>query len=170
MRRPGTVEVAKPSEREVVVARTFDAPRTLVFEAFTTPELVKRWLYGPDEWPMVACEIDFSVGGAYRYVWRHREKGDMAMGGVYREIVPPERIVHTELFDADWTGGETLVTTTFEERDGRTTVTATVLYSSRAARDAALKTPMIDGWSQSYGRLDALLAASSGGGGPRTAS
>ena len=152
------VTVTTPSDREVAVSRTFNAPRRLVFDAYTKPEMVKRWLYGPEDWPLAVCEIDLKPGGALRYVWRHREKGDMGMGGVFREITPPERIVHTELFDQDWTGGETLVTTIFDERDGRTTVTSTVRYSSKEARDGALKTGMIEGWSQGLDRLDALLA------------
>jgi uncharacterized protein YndB with AHSA1/START domain len=147
------LKLAKPSDREISVSRTFDAPRDLVFAALTKPEMVKQWLYGPEDWPMVTCEIDFKVGSKYRYVWRHKEKGDMGMGGIYREIVPPKRIVHTELFDEDWTGGETLVTTTFDERDGKTTVTSTVRYSSLEARDAALKTGMLDGWGKAYDRL-----------------
>ena len=147
------LNLTKTSDREISVSRTFDAPRELVFAALTKPEMVKAWLYGPEEWPMVTCEIDFKVGGKYRYVWRHKEKGDMGMGGVYREIVPTKRIVHTELFDQDWTGGETLVTTTFDEKDGRTTVTSTVHYSSLEARDAALKTGMLDGWGKAYDRL-----------------
>jgi uncharacterized protein YndB with AHSA1/START domain len=134
-----------------------------VFEAFTRPELVKRWLYGPDEWPLVHCEIDFKVGGTYRYVWRQKEKGDMGVGGAFREIAAPERIVHTELFDPDWTGGETVVTTLFKEQGSRTTVTATVLYSSQQARDAALKTGMLEGWSQAYDRLAELLASTTAG-------
>lgn len=152
------VTVTTPSDTEITVTRSFVAPRRLVFEAFTKPDLVRRWLQGPDDWPMVVCEVDFRVGGAYRYVWRNPGKGDMGMGGTFREIVPPERIVHTELFDQDWTGGETMVTTVFEERGGRTTVTATVRYSSQAARDGALKTGMIEGWGQAYDRLDGLLA------------
>src|SRR5262249_39833378 len=112
-----------------------------------------------EEWRLVQCDIDAKVGGGYRYVWRHKEKGDMGLSGVYREITPPERIVHTELFDEDWTGGGTVGTTIFEKRGGRTTVTSTVLYSSQAARDAALKTGMIDGWSQSLDRLAELLAS-----------
>jgi uncharacterized protein YndB with AHSA1/START domain len=146
-----------PSPREVVVSRTFDARRTLVFDAFTKPEMIKQWLFGPDEWPMVHCEVALKVGGAYRYVWRHRDKGNMAMGGVFREVVAPARLVHTELFDEDWTGGETLVTTVFEEKVGRTTVTTTVRYSSEKARDGALKTGTIRGWGQAYDRLGAYL-------------
>lgn len=147
----------KISAREIVVARTFDAPRELVFRAFTDPEMVIHWMWGPDEWRMVRCDIEFKVGGTYRYVWRHVEKGDMGMGGIFHEIVPPERLVYTELFDEDWTEGETLVTATFEEKDGRTTVTTTVRYSSERARDGALKTPMLRGWGQSYDRLDVYL-------------
>lgn len=161
MKPVANLTVTTPSDREVTVTRGFAAPRRLVFAAFTKPELVKRWLYGLDDWPLAECAIDLRVGGAYRYVWRHRERGDMGMGGVYREIVPPEWIVHTELFDQDWTGGETLVTTVFDERDGRTTVSATVLYSSREARDAALKTGMLEGWGRAYDQLADLLASPS---------
>lgn len=157
MTGPAGTIVTTPSDREVVVTRVFDAPRRLVFEAHIRPELVLRWLWGPDDWPLVECTIDARVGGRFRYVWRHAEKGDMAMRGEFREIVAPARIVHTELFDEDWTGGETVVTTVFEERDGRTTVTATVLYSSREARDGALRSGMTDGWSRALDRLEALL-------------
>ena len=152
-------KLIKPSEREITLARTFDAPRQLVFDAFTKPEMVKQWLWGPSEWPMVHCEIDLRVGGKLRYVWRHHTKGEMGMSGVFRDIKAPELLVNTELFDEDWTGGETLVTTTFEEHDGRTVVSATVRYSSQAARDGALKTAMIEGWSQGHDRLDELLAS-----------
>jgi uncharacterized protein YndB with AHSA1/START domain len=82
----------------------------------------------------------------------------MGMSGVFRDVVTLARLAHTELFDEDWTGGETLLTTTFEERGGRTTVAATVLYSSQVARDAALETGMVGGWSQGHDRLDELLA------------
>ena len=128
-----------------------------VFDSLTKPELVLRWLYGPEDWPPAHCDIDPRPGGALRYVWRHREKGDMGMGGVFRDVAPPERIVHTELFDQDWTGGETLVTTVLDEREARTTVQNTVRYSSQEARDAALETGMIAGWSQAYDRLAGLL-------------
>ena len=151
------LEAATPSEREITVSRTFDAPRALVFDAFTKADMIKHWLFGPDEWRMVHCEVDLRPGGAYRYVWRHRDKGDMGMGGVFREIVPPKRLVYTELFDEDWTGGETIVTSVFEEKGGRTTVTTTVRYSSQEARDGALKTGMLRGWGQSYDRLDGYL-------------
>ena len=158
MKNDGRLNVSASGEREVVMTRSFDAPRELVFDAFTVPDLVRRWLLGPPGMTMPVCEIDLKVGGRFRYVWRNSEGIDMGMGGVFREIAPPERIVHTELFDEDWTGGEALVPTLFTEEGGRTTVTMTVLYSSREARDAALKTGMADGVAASYDRLDELLA------------
>ena len=152
-----SLQVTTPSDREIVVVRDFEAPRRQVFDAFTRPDLVKRWLYGPEDWQMAVCEIDFREGGAFRYVWRHAGGSEMGLSGVYREIVPTERIVSTELFDEDWTGGETVVTTVFAEQAGTTTVTITVLYSSREARDGALATPMAEGMEMSYTRLDKLL-------------
>ncbi|MGB9333471.1 MAG: SRPBCC family protein [Candidatus Acidiferrales bacterium] len=150
---PGKLIVTTPSDREIAMTRTLDAPRELVFDAWTKPELLKRWLYGPDDWPFAVCEVDLRVGGALRFEWRHRGGGIMALSGVYREIVPFERLVFTEVFDEDWTGGETLVTMTFIEHDGKTTVTQSILYSSRAARDGALKTAMEEGMAMSYNRL-----------------
>lgn len=152
------LEVTLPSSTELTARRSVHAPRPLVFEAFTKPELVLRWLWGPDEWRMGECEIDFRVGGRYRYVWRNPEKGDMGMGGEYREIVVPERIVYTELFDEDWTEGETLCVTTFEEQEGHTLITTTVRYSSERARNNAMKTGMLEGWGATYDRLEDLLA------------
>src|SRR6188474_1394311 len=151
-------KVTASGEREIVMARTFDAPRALVFEAFTRPELVKRWLLGPPGWSMPVCEIDLKVGGRYRWVWRNDERGkDMGVSGTFREILGPERIVHDELFDEDWTGGQTIVTTEFSEANGRTLVTMTVRYSSAAAREAALGTGMTRGMEQSYQRLDEIF-------------
>ena len=159
MKNDESLNVSASGEREVVMTRSFDAPRELVFDAFTRPDLVRRWLLGPPGMTMPVCEIDLKVGGRFRYVWRTSDGSDMGMGGVYREIAPPERLVHTELFDEDWTGGETLVTTLFTEQGGRTAVTMTVLYSSREARDAALRTGMTDGVAASYDRLDEVLAS-----------
>src|SRR5262249_13590240 len=121
------LELTAPTDREIVMTRTFDAPRELVFEAWTRPNLVKRWLYGPEEWKLAVCDIDLKVGGALRFVWRHTDGRTMGMSGIYREIAPPERLVFTELFDEDWTGGETVVTMVFTERAGKTTMTQTVL-------------------------------------------
>jgi len=159
MKNTETLKVTTPTEREIVMTRVFDAPHRLVFEALTKPELFKRWLLGPPGWSLPVCEIDLKVGGACRFVWRGPDGTDMGMRGAYREIVPPERIVHTELFDEDWTGGETLVTTVLVEDGGKTTLTMTVLYSSREARDAALSTGMEQGVAASYDRLAELLAS-----------
>jgi len=154
-----TLSLTTPSERELRITRGFDAPRSLVFDCLSQPELVRRWLLGPAGWTMPVCEIDLRVGGRYRYVWRRPGRDDMGMGGVYREIVRPERIVQTELFDEDWTGGETLVTSVLTERDGATTLTTTVLYSSKEARDGALRTGMTEGVEASYDNLAQLLSS-----------
>lgn len=159
MLNTGNLKVQLVGDREIVMTRVFDAPRTLVFDAMTKPELVKRWLTGGPGWTMVVCEIDLRVGGAYRWVWRSPEGMDMGMGGIHREIARPERIVCTQLFDQDWTGGEVLGTLVLTERDGKTTLTNTMLYSSSAAREAVLKTPMEHGMAHGYDQLAALLAA-----------
>ncbi len=156
---PRTVDVTTPTDRSVQVTRVFDAPRDLIWEAHTNPELLRRWLLGPDGWTMPVCEIDLKVGGTSRFVWRGPDGTDMGMHGVYREIVPPERIVHTELFDEDWTGGETLVTTVLHEQADRTILTTTVRYASREARDGTLNSGMEQGVAASYDRLAELLAS-----------
>jgi uncharacterized protein YndB with AHSA1/START domain len=108
---------------------------------------------------MPVCEIDLRVGGAYRYVWRNEADGsEMGMGGVYQEIAAPERIVDIQKFDEDWTQGETVVTVMLTEKDGRTTMTTTVRYSSKEAREAMLATGMTGGMEAGYARLDALVA------------
>lgn len=160
MRNTGTLKVTTPSDREVLMTRVFDAPRHLVFEAWSKPELLKRWLSGPDDWELSECRVDLRVGGKIRFVWRQRGQNGKSMGmtATCREIVPPEKLVFTETWDEDWTGGETLVTMAFVEHEGKTTFTQTVLYSSRGARDAALKTGMEHGAAHSYDRLAELLA------------
>jgi uncharacterized protein YndB with AHSA1/START domain len=155
------LKVTTPSDREVVITRLFNAPRRLVYDAYTKPELVRRWLLGPPGWTMPICEIDLRVGGRYRFVWRGPKGESMGMGGVHREIVAPERLVSTQLFDEDWTGGETVGTLVLTEQGGRTTLTQTVLYASREARDGALRTGMTDGMEAGFVRLDELLASES---------
>ena len=160
MKDAGALRIIAHSEREVVMTRDFDAPRRLVFDALTKPELVKRWLGVRGGWSLVVCEIDLRVGGAYRYVWRKASaKIDMGMGGVFREVVAPERIVQTELFDEPWYPGDALNTTILTEKGGRTTLTCTMRYESEAARDAVLKSPMERGLAESYEKLDELLAS-----------
>jgi uncharacterized protein YndB with AHSA1/START domain len=158
MTTSATLQVTTPTEREIVMTREFDAPRTLVFDALTKPELVQRWLLGPPGWTMPVCEIDLKVGGAYRYVWRNADGTEMGMGGVFREIVAPERLVATERFDDSWYPGEALDTTVLSEQDGRTTLTLTVLYESREARDAVAESGMETGVAAGYDRLAELLA------------
>ena len=141
------------------MTRHFDAPRTLVFDALTKPELLKRWCFGPPGWSLKVCETALNVGATYRFVWRSPDGTEMGMRGVCREIVPPERIVATERFDEAWYPGEALVTTVLVEQGGKTTLTLTVLYESREARDAVLKTPMAQGVAAGYDRLAELLAS-----------
>src|SRR5271169_1068887 len=113
----GKLQVTARSDREIVITREFDAPRRMVFDAMTKPELLKRWLGVFGGWQLAVCEIDLRVGGPYRGVWRQSSDGsEMGVRGTYREIVPPERVVCTELFDVAWYPGEALITTTFTEQ------------------------------------------------------
>ncbi|HEV7522194.1 MAG TPA: SRPBCC family protein [Candidatus Angelobacter sp.] len=154
------LQITTPTDREIAMTRVFNAPRRLVFDALTKPELVKRWLLGPPGWSMPVCEIDLRVGGKYRYVWRRDSDGtDMGMGGVYREIVAPERIVATEKFDQAWYSGEAVGTARLAEQSGKTTLTQTVLYESKETRDAVLRSPMESGVAASYDRLSDVLAS-----------
>ena len=158
MKATSRLQITTPSEREIAMIRVFDAPRTLVFDAHTKPELVKRWMLGPPGWSMPVCEIDLRVGGTYRYVWRHDRDGTtMGMGGVYREIQAPERLVATEKFDESWYPGEAVDTIVLVEQGGKTTLTQTMRYESQETRDAVLKSPMEQGVAAGYERLDSLL-------------
>lgn len=158
MTTPGNLKLTTRGDREIVITRAFDASRKLVFDAHTKPELVKQWLLGPDGWSMPVCEIDLKVGGKYRYVWRRDKDGtEMGMGGVYREIVAPERLVATEKFDQSWYPGEAVGTFVLVEQGGKTTLTQTMLYESREARDSVLKSGMEKGVVASYDRLAKLL-------------
>ena len=151
-----------PSDREIQVTRDFHAPRRLVFDAFTKPDLVRRWLLGPPGWTMPVCEIDLRVGGAYRYVWRKEGEKDMGMGGVFRDVVPSERLVATERFDDAWYPGEALDTTVFVEDGAITRITITVLYQSREARDTARRSGMEHGMAAGYNRLEDVLSSLEG--------
>jgi uncharacterized protein YndB with AHSA1/START domain len=152
-----TLQVTTPTEREIVMTRVFDAPRSLVFDAWTKPELLKRWLGVRNGWSFAVCEVDLRVGGAYRFVWRGPDRGEMGMGGVYREIVAPERLVSTEKFDDPWYPGEALDTIVLVEENGKTTATTTVLYESQEIRDAVLESGMARGVAESYDVLDEVL-------------
>jgi uncharacterized protein YndB with AHSA1/START domain len=153
------LQVTTPSDREIAMTRVFDAPRSMVFDAWTRPELLKRWLGVRGGWTFAVCEVDLKVGGTYRFVWRGPDGTEMGMGGIYREIVRPERLVATEKFDQAWYQGEALDTTTFVGQGGTTTVTTVVRYVSREVRDGVLKSPMERGVAESYDKLDEVLAS-----------
>jgi uncharacterized protein YndB with AHSA1/START domain len=155
---PDSFKISTPTDREILVTREFSAPRQLVFDAFTKPELVRLWLLGPPGWTMPICEIDLRVGGAYRYVWRKEGEKDMGMGGVFREVVSPERVVATERFDESWYPGEALDTTVFVGEGDITKVTMTILYESKEARDTARRSGMEHGMAAGYNRLEELLS------------
>jgi uncharacterized protein YndB with AHSA1/START domain len=137
------------------MTRVFDAPRRLVFEAWTNPAHLPHWMLGPEGWTMPICEIDLRPGGAWRFVWRRVDGTEMEMRGIYQEVVPPERLVSTEAWGGDWP--ETLNTLLLSELDGRTTIEQRVLYPSKEARDAALQTGMKEGVSLGFDRLEAYL-------------
>jgi uncharacterized protein YndB with AHSA1/START domain len=150
-----TLKITTPNDREVVVMREFDAPRRMVFAAWTKPEYLPHWLLGPDGWTMPICEIDLRPGGPYRFVWRHTDGNEMVISGKYKEIAPPEKLVTTESWGGDWP--ETLNTIVFSEKNGKTTMTITILYPSKEARDAAVQTGMTKGMSMSFDRLASYL-------------
>lgn len=153
--RVHTTTFTTPSDREIVATRVVDAPRALVWECWTRPEHLRNWLLGPPGWTMPVCDIDLRLGGAWRYGWRGPDGEEMEMHGEYKEIAPPERLVHTERWGGDWP--EALNTLVLTEEDGRTMMTCTVLYPSKEARDMALGTGMKEGWSRSYDLLDEYL-------------
>jgi uncharacterized protein YndB with AHSA1/START domain len=155
------LKVTTPTDREIVMTRVFDAPRSLVFEAMSKPELLKRWLWGPPGWSMEDCDSDLKVGGAFRHVWRRSDGMEMSMAGVYREIVPPERIVRTEsfAFGCEAQAGEQVATVVLTQQGTKTLLTLTVLYPSKEARDATIASGMERGVAASYDRLADLLAS-----------
>jgi uncharacterized protein YndB with AHSA1/START domain len=161
MGNTGTLTVTTPTDREIVITRVFDAPRHLVFDTMARPEFLQRWLLGPPGWSMVVCESDLKVGGVFRHVWRGPDGQEMAMRGVYREVVPPERIVRTERFEfgCDAQSGEQVGTLVLTEQGDKTLLTLTVLYPSKEARDATIASGMERGLAASYDRLAELLAS-----------
>jgi uncharacterized protein YndB with AHSA1/START domain len=148
-------DTAKPT---IVTRRVVNAPRALVFDAFTKPEHIKRWM-GPRTFPMVHCESDLRVGGGYRFVHRGADGQEVVFHGTYREIVPPERIVRTFVFGS-LTEHEAIETLLLEEHDGKTTITTTSVHKTLAGRDGHLSGGRMEaGMTDGYSRLDALLAA-----------
>ena len=150
MKSAATLQLTAPGEREIVMTRVLDAPRKLVFDALTKPELVKRWLLGPPGWSMPVCEIDLRVGGKYRYVWRKDSDGtEMGMGGVYREIAVPERLVTTERFDEAWYPGEAVGTLVLVEQRGQ----QVQIVDERIAVTARQRHRFIEGFARLYRQL-----------------
>jgi uncharacterized protein YndB with AHSA1/START domain len=152
-----TLGIATRGDREVVLTRVFNAPRNLVFDALTKPELLKRW-YGPSGWSLVVCEIDLRVGGVWRFVVRRPDGKSIGQYGIYREIVLPERLVNTERWE-DWDPGETLATTILTEQAGQTTLSCTLLFPSQQVRDTVLKSGLEHGATEGYAKLAQLLAS-----------
>jgi uncharacterized protein YndB with AHSA1/START domain len=154
MKNTGTLKVSLPSDNEILLTRVFDAPRPLVYDAFTKPELLKRW-FGPCGHNLEVCEVDLRVGGRWRFVLVGPEGHQMGMSGEYRELNPPYGSVHSESFD-DYPG-ETLVTTVFTEENGKTTLNATIRYPSKEVRDIVLNMGMEHGAAESYDKLAEIL-------------
>ena len=151
-----TVSIVPRGETDLVLTRSFKAPRQLVFDAHTKPELLQRWLGVRGGWTFPICEVDLRVGGKYRWVWRKEAKNlEMVSSGVFREIDEPARLVFTEKFD--WYDGESLVSYDFEQADGITTLTMAMAYSSREVRDQVAKSGMETGMEESYANLDTIL-------------
>jgi len=142
---------------EVVMTRTFDAPRALVFDAWTKPQLLQQWLGVVGGFTMPVCEVDLRVGGAYRYEWEGPEGMKMGVRGEFRDVETPARIVTTERYDEAWYAGEALITHVLTEAGGRTTSTITMHYESTEARDAVLASPMKEGFGAGCAVLDDLL-------------
>lgn len=155
MNNTGALKVTTRADREIVMKRVFDAPRKLVWDAYSSAKHLPHWMLGPEGWTMPICEVDLRPGGKWHFVWRRSDGSEMGMRGVYKAITPPERLVSTESWGGEWP--ETLNTLVLSEKDGKTTITVTVLYPSKEARDAALQTGMKEGASQSFDRLAEYL-------------
>ena len=150
--------VERTSDRELVVTRRFNAPARIVFDAWTRPELLKRW-WAPCSRgvKLLSCEADVRVGGKYRYVFGRDASSPMAFSGVYREVVVPTRLVTTQLFEPMPAAGEAIVTATFEEKDGKTTLVLHQLFPSREALDGAVASGMEHGMRETFEQLEALV-------------
>lgn len=157
-----TVDIDTPSDREIRMRRVFDAPRALVFDAYTKPELLTRWMGVMPGWTFAVCEIDLRVGGSFRYVWRGPDGIEMGMRGTYLEVVRPKRIVNSESFDEKWYDGECVETVTFEENGGRTTLTTLLRYDNQALRDSVLQSPASTGMEAGWNGLATLLSTLQG--------
>ena len=148
------VTVTLPSDREIAFTRTFDHPRRLIFDAWTKPEQLRRW-YGCEGSSLTLCEIDLRPGGAWRRTMRMADGSEHPFHGVFREIVPNERLVYTECYDNPSIGSpEWLTTVLLEEVGGKTKLTHSLLHRSKEVRDGHLQAGMEEGTIQTFNRLD----------------
>ena len=157
-------EVSTPSDQEVLVKRSFDAPAPLVWRAYTEPALMRRWLTAMPGWSMPVCEMTTAVGEKYSWLWREDGSGvEFGFTGEMLEVEPHSKIVHTQEFDPGTMGGSmgdgaSVITVTFNEADGITNVATLIKFASKADRDAAISTGMTDGMEISYKQLEGILA------------
>jgi uncharacterized protein YndB with AHSA1/START domain len=152
----GTAAVTLPGDTQILITRAFDAPRHLVYRAYTEPELIERWWSG-ERGKVTKVEVDLHVGGSWRYVMTANEGFEVAFHGTFREIVPDERLVTTELYEGVPHATEddaTVNTTTFTEVDGRTTLTTLVECPSREVRDAIIESGMEGGMQEAMDKLE----------------
>lgn len=163
---PKPLEVTLPSDREVRVTRSFNAPRELVWDAHAKPELIQKWMLGPPGWTMPVCEMDVRVGGAYRWRWCSEEDGkEFGFFGKFIEVNRPAKLAHEENYDPGDIGGSmptgepAIISNEFNEKNGVTTMIVTMLFASKEARDGAVSTGMTDGMEAGYARLDEMFKA-----------
>jgi uncharacterized protein YndB with AHSA1/START domain len=162
---PKPAEVTLPSDREVRVVRSFNAPRQLVWDAHTKPELPPKWMGFPTGWTMPVCEMDVRVGGAYRWRWKSDDGKEFGFFGTFREVEAPALLVYSESYDPGDIGGAmpsdepAIIRLELSEAGGVTTLTCTMSFASKEARDAAVSTGMTDGMEVSYSRLDDIAKA-----------
>ena len=161
---PQPADVTLPSDREVRVTRQFNAPRKLVYDAHTRPELVRKWQTGYPGWDMLVCDMDIRVGGNYKWQWTNQEDGKrFGFYGTFTEVSAPSHIAYEEYYDPgdmDFSmpvGDPCIVSLDLSEHDGITTLVCTMTFASKEARDAAVGTGMTDGMEFSYSRLDDLF-------------
>lgn len=155
--KTGNTTFSTPSDTEFRATRTFDAPRRLVWAAYTEPQHIRNWCLGPEGWTMPVCEVDLREGGNWKFTWRKTDGTEMTMTGTYTEVKPPERFVSTESWGGPWPA--TINTIELTERAGKTTLTLTVRYPSKEARDAARGTGMESGMTRSFELLATKVAS-----------
>jgi uncharacterized protein YndB with AHSA1/START domain len=153
--------LAAQGARDILISRNFPGPAARLFEALTSPELIRQWMLGPPGWTMAICKTDPVPGGEFRYLWHNEGGEELGMRGRYLEVDPPRHLVHAERFDGAGEDDEATISSELTEIEGRTTtLRATVRYATPEARDAMLATDMASGVSASYDRLAAILAGS----------